>query len=216
MDLKRCAKHAGSWYDKNPQKLTQKLTDWLNQAKPTLNPNKVKAIIGPHAGYDYCGHVSAFGYRYVAAQKASIKTVFLLGPSHKIFLKGCAISPCTTWETPLGNFQVDTNILKELTSNSTVEWLQTTKEIDENEHSMELHLPFLRLCTEQDTKIVPIMVGNLDDSQSSAFGKVLSKYFERDDTLFVISTDFCHWGQNFDYMPYDKKQGGQIWEYIQA
>ena len=80
---------------------------------------------------------------------------------------------------------------------------------------MEMHLPFMRLCLNEDTKIVPIMVGNLNDRESEAYAKVLAPYFERDDTLFVISSDFCHWGTNFDYQPMDKNFG-QIWEYIQA
>lgn len=34
-------------------------------------------------------------------------------------------------------------------------------------------------------------------------------------TVFVISSDFCHWGQNFEYTPYDKSKG-KIWESISA
>ena len=57
------------------------------------------------------------------------------------------------------------------------------------------------------------MVGNLNDAAAESFGKALAPYFNRDDTLFVISTDFCHWGENFDYQPYDKAKG-QIWQSI--
>ena len=210
----RCAHHAGSWYDSNPSVLGGKLKEWLNAANPTVQPQKLKAIIGPHAGYSFCGHVAAFAYQYVAQHRKSYKTVVLLGPSHKVHLKGCALSPCTTWETPIGNFEVDQDIYSELTSNKSVEWQGTTKKIDENEHSMEMHLPFMRLCLDQGTKIVPIMVGNLDDSKAEKFGKVLAKYFDRDDVLFVVSSDFCHWGSNFDYRPYDKSSG-QIHEYIE-
>jgi AmmeMemoRadiSam system protein B len=40
---------------------------------------------------------------------------------------------------------------------------------------------------------VPIMVGAIDQEQEEAYGKILAPYLERDDTLFVISSDFCHW-----------------------
>jgi AmmeMemoRadiSam system protein B len=212
--LVRCAAHAGSWYDSNPNTLGSKLKGWLDSATSTIQPQKLKAIIGPHAGYSFCGHVAAFAYQYVAQHRKQYKTVVLLGPSHKVHLSGCAISNCTTWETPIGNFEVDQDIYSELLSNKSVEWQATTKKIDENEHSMEMHLPFMRLCLDQGTKIVPIMVGNLSDTQADKFGKVLAKYFDRDDTLFVISSDFCHWGSNFDYRPYDKSCG-QIHEYIE-
>ena len=96
----RRAAHAGSWYDKNPNQLGSKLRNWINQVSTEVNPSKLKAIIGPHAGYDFCGHIGAYGYKFVEQQKTQYKTVFLLGPSHKIYLEGCALSPCTTWETP--------------------------------------------------------------------------------------------------------------------
>lgn len=34
-------------------------------------------------------------------------------------------------------------------------------------------------------------------------------------TVFVISSDFCHWGENFEFTPYDKSKG-VIWESIKA
>lgn len=42
------------------------------------------------------------------------KTVFVLGPSHKIGFKGCALSDCSEIETPLGNLKVDMEIINEL------------------------------------------------------------------------------------------------------
>jgi predicted class III extradiol MEMO1 family dioxygenase len=37
------------------------------------------------------------------------------------------------------------------------------------------------------------MVGAIDQEQEEEYGKILAPYLERDDTLFVISSDFCHW-----------------------
>ncbi len=45
------------------------------------------------------------------------------------------------------------------------------------------------------------MVGNLTPDQEKAYGKLLSKYMTQDsDSLFIISSDFCHWGSDFDFM----------------
>ena len=57
------------------------------------------------------------------------------------------------------------------------------------------------------------MVGEIDPDSALSMGKVLSSLLERDDTIFVISSDFCHWGQNFDFMPYSGK--GEIHQYIE-
>jgi AmmeMemoRadiSam system protein B len=71
----------------------------------------IKAIIGPHAGYTYSGATAAWGYRYLQEQNSNglvkCSRIFLLGPSHKVYIKGCAISGLGELETPLGNLKID-------------------------------------------------------------------------------------------------------------
>ncbi len=75
-------------------------------------------------------------------------------------------------------------------------------EEDEQEHSLELHSPYIKhMMGDKDFKLVPIVVGDLPKEKEAAVGKTLAKWFEKPNVLFVISTDFCHWGQCFDYMP---------------
>lgn len=58
-----------------------------------------------------------------------------------------------------------------------------------------MHLPFLVKTLGVDNfKLIPIMVGSLDSKSEEAYGKVLAHYINQNDTLFVISSDFCHWG----------------------
>lgn len=64
-------------------------------------------------------------------------------------------------------------------------------------------------------KIVPIMVGGTNTERDRLYGELLSKYFQRPGTVFVISSDFCHWGERFSYTYYDEKHG-EIWQSIQA
>ena len=54
----------------------------------------------------------------------------------------------------------------------------------------------------------------LTTKRKNKFGKILADYIKEDENLFVISSDFCHWGVNFDYMPHDKKISKDISEYI--
>lgn len=67
-----------------------------------------------------------------------------------------------------------------------------------------MHLPYLRQVLGDNIKIVPIIVGPVNDQKVDELGKKLSKYFDDKDTIFVISSDFCHWGEHFDYQPYSK------------
>jgi len=67
---------------------------------------------------------------------------------------------------------------------------------DENEHSIELQLPFISKIF-NNIKIIPILIGEI--SNYKLFSKSIGSLFENDKTLFVISSDFCHWGKRFRY-----------------
>ena len=68
-----------------------------------------------------------------------------------------------------------------------------------------------------DVGLVPILVGNLKKAKEQEYGKILAPYLNDNETLFVISSDFCHWGEDFEYMPHDKQAfGNQIWKSIEA
>ena len=42
------------------------------------------------------------------------------------------------------------------------------------------------------------MIGNLTYSKQDYYANILSTIMDHK-TLLVISSDFCHWGENFDY-----------------
>lgn len=87
--------------------------------------------------------------------------------------------------------------------------------IDENEHSMELHTPFIkRAFLNHDVKLVPIMVGSISNKKEQEFGQKLAPFLCDEETLFIVSSDFCHWGANFDYYPHDKSAGA-VWQSVE-
>lgn len=65
-----------------------------------------------------------------------------------------------------------------------------------------MHLPYLRQMLGDNFKVVPIIVGEVSATKAQELGQKLAKYFDDKDTVFVISSDFCHWGDNFDYQPH--------------
>lgn len=42
-------------------------------------------------------------------------------------------------------------------------------------------------------KVVPILVGAISQSKENVFGTLLAPYLKDPETLFVVSSDFCHW-----------------------
>lgn len=107
-----------------------------------------RAIIGPHAGYSYSGPAAAWAYRCIPSNPsagARIKRVFLLGPSHHHYLDRCALSRCSAYETPLGDLVVDAEVSKEIMqSGKRGDWEWMEREVDEAEHSIEMHAAYVR------------------------------------------------------------------------
>jgi len=140
------------------------------------------------------------------SNQKKIKKVFLLGPSHYVHLTTCALTQCSEYKTPLGNIIIDKETILEL--NATGKFDVMTLSVDEEEHSIELHLPYIyKVMRGQPFVLIPILVGSVSKENQVMYGEIFSKYLDREDVLFVISSDFCHWGSRFDYTYYDKKQG---------
>ncbi|KAK7058928.1 hypothetical protein VNI00_001552 [Paramarasmius palmivorus] len=196
MTMLRSASHAGDWYTSNSTRLDSQLSQWL--ADVDIPARKLKAVIAPHAGYSYSGPTAAWAYKPI--DTSSIKRVFILGPSHHVYLDGCALSPCDAYATPLGDLEIDKETVEELKKTGKFE--EFTKGEDEDEHSLEMHLPYVRKVFGDQVKIVPIVVGAITTESEKEYGKLLAPYLEADDTFFVVSSDFCHWGTRFSYTFY--------------
>lgn len=198
----RRASHAGDWYTGQGPKLASELSTWLNAVEPAEDAYPIqgcKAVIAPHAGYSYSGPAAAWAYKSI--ETSGIKRVFILGPSHHFYLEGCALSSCKEYETPIGKLPLDTETIEELRSTGQFESMSI--KADEDEHSIEMHLPYVRKIFEgQDISIVPIVVGAISREVEAAFGSLLAPYLAREDTFCVVSSDFCHWGTRFSYTYY--------------
>ncbi|GAA5810291.1 hypothetical protein MFLAVUS_003711 [Mucor flavus] len=199
----RNASHASSWYSDNKSKLNKQLDSFLEKAteEHQFPIEGVRAIIAPHAGLNYSGPTAAFAYKCIDTTK--IKRIFLLGPSHHAYFDGCCLSKCDTYETPLGDLKLDKLVLDELYDTGKFGWMK--QQVDEDEHSIEMHLPFtFKIFQDKidQVKIVPILVGSISEAKERMYGELLSKYLQDEENFFIISSDFCHWGSRFRYTYY--------------
>ncbi|XP_033640125.1 protein MEMO1-like [Asterias rubens] len=193
----RRARHAGSWYSNSERCLSDELGAWLNDAESSHH-GPARAIISPHAGYSYCGACGAHAYKQI--DPTNIKRIFILGPSHHMHLPGCAVTRCKTYETPLYNLVVDIKVTEELHKTGHFDLMELRT--DEEEHSIEMQLPYIAKAMQSkqgEFTIVPILVGSLQENGEKMYGQLFSKYLAEPENLFVISSDFCHWGHRFSY-----------------
>ncbi|XP_073055230.1 uncharacterized protein [Primulina eburnea] len=203
MEKIRRASHAGSWYTDNPTKLAEELDGWLRSSGLAKSPD-IRGVIAPHAGYSYSGRAAAYAFGNI--DPANISRVFLLGPSHHYYTPKCALSKATVYKTPIGDLPIDQEVIEELKATGKFELMDL--HVDEAEHSMEMHLPYLvQVFQGYSVKIVPILVGALTAENEAMYGRLLAKYVDDPTNFFSVSSDFCHWGSRFNYMRYDKKHG---------
>ena len=129
--------------------------------------------------------------------------MFILGPSHHAHLRKCSLSGFDSLITPLGNLKIDDTIRDELLQTDLFDI--TPSAVDEDEHSIEMHLSFLFKAMEESAHytVIPIMVDALTPSQLESTSTVLAKYVDEPGNIFILSSDFCHWGKRFQYQPYD-------------
>lgn len=198
--MARRATHAGSWYSNDGDQLAAELTGWLGEAQVTCG--KARAIIAPHAGYSYSGPTAAWAYKHI--EPSGIRRVFLLGPSHHMYSPRCSLTTCAEYNTPLGALQIDSatsNVLRQ-----TGLFDDMSRKTDEDEHSLEMHLPYIfRVMQGQNFLLVPILVGALSEANETKYGQLLAEYFANPENLFVISSDFCHWGKRFRFTPFSDR-----------
>ncbi|KAF6158049.1 hypothetical protein GIB67_014843 [Kingdonia uniflora] len=203
MERVRRATHAGSWYTDNSNKLGEDLDTWLRATGLAKSPD-VRGVIAPHAGYSYSGRAAA--YSFANLDPTNISRVFLLGPSHHYYTPKCALSKATVYKTPLGDLPIDSKVNEELRATGKFELMDLR--VDEAEHSMEMHLPYLaKVFHGYPVKIVPILVGALNSENEAMYGQLLAKYVDDPRNFFSVSSDFCHWGSRFKFTHYDQKHG---------
>jgi AmmeMemoRadiSam system protein B len=133
------------------------------------------------------------------------KKCFVMGPTHRVSLQTCAISPATQVETPFGNLNVCRSIYEQMQKEFNFPTFSLKQ--DEAEHSLEMHYPWIYYTLGPNVEVIPIVVGDFKKDFGAKFSKFLSPFLEDPDVFFVISSDFCHWGERFDFTYYNQEDG---------
>ncbi len=194
----RPASCAGSWYPGDAEALAKQVDELLGKIAAPAVPEKPIAIISPHAGYRYSAPVAATGYRCLRGH--TYKRVIILAFSHRHAgrYRGVDVPrELTAYRTPLGDVPIDRKVCDQLLG---ADLFDSHPGIDQGEHSLELQLPFLQSVLD-DFTLVPLLVGRMEPEDYAVAAKSILPWVDAD-TLLVASTDFTHFGKQFDYVPF--------------
>lgn len=184
MTTVRQAAVAGSFYPATAAELDATVEKYLSLADGAAGPVP-KAVIAPHAGFIYSGPVAAMAYARFKPAAAAITRVVLLGPCHRVPVRGLALSSADAFATPLGEVPVDAAAAKLILGLPQVQILDATHT---DEHSLEVHLPFLQVVL-GDFSVVPLVVG---EASADDVAQVIETLWGGPETIIVVSSDLSH------------------------
>jgi AmmeMemoRadiSam system protein B len=183
----RRAAVAGYFYPDQPGELGSMLDSMLAAATPPQHDAAPVAIIVPHAGYVYSGPVAASAYASLSPWRDAIRRVLVVGPPHRVPVRGVALSGADSFETPLGRIPLD-GAARDLLL--TRPWVYVDDIAHAHEHSIEVHLPFLQRVLGDQWSLVPALAG---EAPAETIADVLEPLWGTPGTLVVISTDLSHY-----------------------
>lgn len=186
--IRRPAAVAGVFYPAGASALRAEIGRFLSAVAPLARddePGAPKLLVVPHAGYVYSGPVAAHAYALLEPWRDRIARVVLLGPAHRVAVRGLAAPTVAAFDTPLGAVPLDRAAIDALAGMPQV----TASDVAHaQEHSLEVQLPFLQRVLGRFT-LVPLAVGH---ASASEVAEVLERLWGGDETVVVISTDLSH------------------------
>jgi AmmeMemoRadiSam system protein B len=176
---------AGFFYPDDPEQLRAMVRGFLEGVEVTGDPPK--ALIAPHAGYRYSGRTAGKAWAEVAPARGRITRVVLAGPAHRVPLRAIGVPSVDRLDTPLGPVTVDAagrDVVLGLPG------VVVSDDAHAEEHSLEVHLPFMVEALGPDVTVLPLVVGFVSPD---VVADVLDEVWGGDETLVVASTDLSHY-----------------------
>jgi len=188
---------AGQFYDADPLILRRQLMTAAAKVPPRLAGKAAKGVILPHAGYVF-SMPTAMRTLHEAAAGAYTRAV-ILSPSHRIAFRGAALTESDALRTPFGDLSTDGAAAKRL-AEALPDVFAVREDAHEREHAVEVQLPLLQYYF-RDMDILPVVCGEMPLDMIRQAAEALARE-DTPETLWVVSSDFTHYGRNFGYLPF--------------
>ncbi len=179
---------AGQFYPANASEIEATLTkynqilDGYFQTHKEVASLKPKAVIVPHAGYVYSGFTANVAFRLLS--HSDFKHIVVIGPSHRVYLKGTSMAMYDNYATPLGALKTDSTVMQKLKEKFALGFVPEAH----HEHSTEVQMPLIKHYF-PDVSVVELVYG---DESPQNLAKVIEYLLTLAETAVVISTDLSH------------------------
>ena len=181
---------AGSWYSDDPQVLAGQIDGYLEDAELPAIQGEIVGLIAPHAGYRYSGPTA--GYAYASVEGLRFDRVVIASPYHQFYDADLLISGHSAYRTPFDDVPIDISLLMEIAEKIKQEGITVQQVTYDEEHSLEIQLPFLQRVLSQPFKLLPFMVRTQELNQVRGIAKMIAEGIKGNNALLVASTDLSH------------------------
>ena len=198
---------AGSWYPATEPEIRRMAAEWEDGvgADEPAAPEGANVLVLPHAGWAYSGAVAWRAVRAVRGRP--FKRAVVLAPSHRAWIENRLVAPeADAVSTPLGAIPVDRDWIDRLALLAPV--LRNDR-VHAAEHAAQIEFPLLQLALPPGFAVVPLVAGSLGPEQLAMCARALAELADAE-TLLVVSSDFTHYGEDFDYAPYGTRGGADV------
>jgi AmmeMemoRadiSam system protein B len=200
---------AGRWYSGDPENLKMEILHYLNNAAiPDIN-DKVIGLFVPHAGYRYSGQTAAYAFKTI--WQKHFDQVIILSPYHAYHPAKVITSSHKFYETPLGSVAIDQSSIQKLSEEINTNFPEKMATVtNDQEHSLEIQIPFLQIVLSGDFQLIPLMIRELTPKQSADLAEKIYLAIHPHSTLVVASTDLSHFYPQMIAEKLDSKMLDQI------
>jgi AmmeMemoRadiSam system protein B len=182
---------AGMWYEGNPKALALAVDQYLDRAELPELSGEIVGLIAPHAGHRYSGGVA--GYAFATVRGRNYDLVAVLSPMHQAYYEPVLTTAHAAYATPLGEVPVDQQAVADLDAGLRERLNEgLTRVAFDQEHSLEIELPFLQRALAPGFKLLPVMVRAQSPKVARQLGEVLAVLLRDRNALIVASTDLSH------------------------
>ncbi len=190
---------AGAFYPETEDQINTMIDKFILEANLPKLKGIAMGLVVPHAGYQFSGQVAAYGYK--ALKNSNIDTVVLIGNSHKEQFEGASVYASGYYKTPLGKVKINQDKAQKIIDSS--DKIYFKQSVHQDEHSLEVQLPFLQKVLKNNFEIIPIIIGSQTQVVEDLV-EALSKTIDKN-TLVIASSDLSHYPNYEDAKYSDNK-----------
>ena len=188
----RQAEVAGAFYPNDADEIKKILGEIYQSQRPKfskkLSPDHIIGGIVPHAGYKYSAKEAVHFFNFLKNSRKKVDTVVIINPSHSGAIHDVSLDVHDSWNTPLGDVQLDSELMNFIN-------IPRSKEGQMDEHSAEVIVPYLQYFLDFEFKILPITMRKQSYKRAAELAEKIYKANQvvKRNLIVIASTDFSHY-----------------------